>query len=355
MIFWIFRNLRKEKISLANKTAQIGELLDNIIKSYSYDALTRRITIKPEIDPELYRLQVVIDTLRFSQVMNNLLSNAIKFSPAASEVRVVAEILHSDEHQCAIKFSVLDQGPGIPADKLDLVMQRFQQLHEPNKDQIGTGLGLPIVVQILQLFQSGLQFAPVSPNGSDFFFELKLPVLQNKIETMIRKDSVEQWENILIVDDDPQITMLYEHFFTDQKISHKVIQDIADLSDLDTLQFDALITDNYLGQNSVLKYIPVLKKSQVQKHRRFCSPVIIILSHCSSAAMDILIAFYKNPYRPMNFFRFFRKYVTGKRVLCPDSKVYITIMILTEVRFAMHSICSSASGKFLPNDFEKPS
>lgn len=104
-----FSKLKEGKISLANKTAQIGELLDNIIKSYSYDALTRRITIKPEIDPELYRLQVVIDTLRFSQVMNNLLSNAIKFSPAASEVRVVAEILHSDEHQCAIKFSVLDQ------------------------------------------------------------------------------------------------------------------------------------------------------------------------------------------------------------------------------------------------------
>lgn len=255
-----FSKLKEGKISLTTKTAQIGELLDNIIKSYSYDALTRRITIKPEIDLELYRLQVVIDTLRFSQVMNNLLSNAIKFSPQTSEVKVVAEIVQADADLCSIKFSVLDQGPGIPADKLDLVMQRFQQLNDENRDQIGTGLGLPIVVQILQLFQSGLQFAPVSSNGSNFFFVLKLPVVQNRTETLIRKYSAEQWENILIVDDDPQITMLYEHFFSDQKISHKVIQDIADLRDLDTLQFDALITDNYLGQNSVLKYIPVLKK-----------------------------------------------------------------------------------------------
>lgn len=234
-------------------------------------------------------------------------------------------------------------------------MQRFQQLHEPNKDQIGTGLGLPIVVQILQLFQSGLQFAPVSPNGSDFFFELKLPVLQNKIETMIRKDSVEQWENILIVDDDPQITMLYEHFFTDQKISHKVIQDIADLSDLDTLQFDALITDNYLGQNSVLKYIPVLKKvtsSEAPKVLLTGDHNLIPLLIGSDGYFDCIL---QKPVQTDELLQVLSKVRHWKKVLCPDSKVYITIMILTEVRFAMHSICSSASGKFLPNDFEKPS
>ena len=86
------------------------------------------------------------DSDRILQVLTNLLSNAIKFSPAASTVRIFTEAT-SD----SILFKVTDEGRGIPADQLDTIFDRFQQV-EPSdaRQKGGTGLGLAICRSIVQ-------------------------------------------------------------------------------------------------------------------------------------------------------------------------------------------------------------
>jgi signal transduction histidine kinase/CheY-like chemotaxis protein len=86
------------------------------------------------------------DADRILQVLTNLLSNAIKFSPPASTVRV-----HTDATTESILLKVVDEGRGIPADKLDSIFDRFQQV-EPSdaRQKGGTGLGLAICRSIVQ-------------------------------------------------------------------------------------------------------------------------------------------------------------------------------------------------------------
>jgi signal transduction histidine kinase len=86
------------------------------------------------------------DPDRILQVLTNLLSNAIKFSPPASTVTVEIEA-NSD----SLFLKVVDRGRGIPADKLETVFDRFQQVeHTDASKKGGTGLGLAICRSIVQ-------------------------------------------------------------------------------------------------------------------------------------------------------------------------------------------------------------
>jgi signal transduction histidine kinase/CheY-like chemotaxis protein len=86
------------------------------------------------------------DADRILQVLTNLLSNAIKFSPTASTVRI-----HTDATPESILLKVVDEGRGIPTEKLDSIFDRFQQV-EPSdaRQKGGTGLGLAICRSIVQ-------------------------------------------------------------------------------------------------------------------------------------------------------------------------------------------------------------
>jgi len=86
------------------------------------------------------------DPDRILQVLTNLLSNAIKFSPVNSTVSV-----QIDANIEALSIKVIDRGRGIPADKLESIFDRFQQVESSDASKKGgTGLGLAICRSIIQ-------------------------------------------------------------------------------------------------------------------------------------------------------------------------------------------------------------
>jgi signal transduction histidine kinase len=120
------------------------------------------------------RIEIASDPDRLLQVLTNLLSNAVKFSPSGACVSV---LLHQDPQ--GVTLSVIDQGRGIPDDKLEAVFDRFQQLQDSDSRQKGgSGLGLAICRTIVQQ-QSGRIWAERNPDcGSTFYVFLPLqPVL----------------------------------------------------------------------------------------------------------------------------------------------------------------------------------
>lgn len=91
-------------------------------------------------------VQITADPDRLLQVITNLLSNAVKFSPDKSTVSVTLRAGSS-----GVTLSVIDQGRGIPADKLDTIFDRFQQVDASDSRQKGgSGLGLAICRTIVQ-------------------------------------------------------------------------------------------------------------------------------------------------------------------------------------------------------------
>lgn len=257
-----FSKLKEGKITLSPRPSKINELLDQIIKSYTFETLSKKIKIEKIIDASIIKHHYIIDPLRFNQVINNLISNAIKFSPPDTNITVECKILNQKDNQCNIKISVLDEGYGIPANKIETILKRFQQLPdtENTNKTVGTGLGLPIVVQLLQLFNSQLEVKSNKPKGSIFSFVLNLTeYTQNQsVSDALPQDS---WNKILIIDDDPLINLLYKHIFSSPEIELQLIQNIEALNAItEQKHIDILVTDNNLDQESVIQHLEKLKK-----------------------------------------------------------------------------------------------
>ncbi|HLY97396.1 MAG TPA: ATP-binding protein, partial [Sideroxyarcus sp.] len=110
------------------------------------------------------------DEGRMVQSFTNLLANAIKFSPAGGLVEFAAEVTGS-----SIVFRVSDHGRGIPAEKLDAIFERFQQVDaSDSRDKGGTGLGLAITRSIVQQHGGEVWANSEVERGSNFF--IRLPV-----------------------------------------------------------------------------------------------------------------------------------------------------------------------------------
>jgi two-component system sensor histidine kinase GlrK len=126
----------------------------------------KEIDLETEVAAELPPLQV--DRERVLQVLRNLLGNAAKFTPKAGKVKVVARPV---DH--GIEISVWDTGPGIAAEKLETIFDKFQQGTSNGASATnGTGLGLAIAKQIVTS-HGGHIWAENQPNrGSAFFFVL---------------------------------------------------------------------------------------------------------------------------------------------------------------------------------------
>ena len=110
------------------------------------------------------QVEIIADADRLLQVLTNLLSNAVKFSPPHSAVSIMLRPGSS-----GVTLSIIDQGRGIPADKLEAIFGRFQQVDASDSRQKGgSGLGLAICRAIVQQ-HNGRIWAERNPlRGSTF-------------------------------------------------------------------------------------------------------------------------------------------------------------------------------------------
>lgn len=117
------------------------------------------------------------DPDRVIQVLTNLVSNAVKFAPEGSAVTL--RVSGADE---AVRFSVIDRGPGIPMDEKERIFSRFQQVDGSDaRTKGGTGLGLAIAKAIVTAHGGTIGVETADGEGSTFFFEL--PVASRVRET----------------------------------------------------------------------------------------------------------------------------------------------------------------------------
>ncbi len=112
-------------------------------------------------------LMVEADEERLGRVLSNLVANAIKYSPKGKAVQVTGQ-----KQKNSIMIRVQDQGPGIPAEMLDSVFDRFQQVGGPAKTKGGSGLGLTICKAIVEMHGGKIWVESAQGQGSTFIFTL---------------------------------------------------------------------------------------------------------------------------------------------------------------------------------------
>ena len=150
-------------LAVARTVGDPADVVIEAVETFQAEASGRGISLKAEIAPGMPL--VPFDSARILQVLCNLVSNALKFTPADGSI--VVRLEHVDDH---VLCCVSDTGGGIPADKLEVVFDRFVQL--TNSDRRGVGLGLFISKCIVNGHGGRIWAENRSGEGSSFMFTL---------------------------------------------------------------------------------------------------------------------------------------------------------------------------------------
>jgi PAS domain S-box-containing protein len=172
--------LRFEKIGF-NIRYQLGA----VVESFLPEANEKRIKIQYSIDPEADQV-LRGDPVRLNQIMINLISNSMKFTHSGS-ITIHAALGHRDNDINYIRFSVRDTGVGIPQDKLNSIFDSFTQADESvTRRYGGTGLGLTIVKQLVELQKGTITVNSEENNGTEFTFII--PYETGKVQDLVERD-----------------------------------------------------------------------------------------------------------------------------------------------------------------------
>jgi len=156
----------------------VSSLITEVVAIFMPNAEKEKIDFRMELPSDLPKVSADGDRIR--QVLTNLISNGIKFTPSGGTVSISAEkMIESPEF---IQVRVRDTGVGIPADDLDRIFDKFhrvKEFREKVKRGKGTGLGLFIVKNIVELHGGKVWAESKLGEGSTFFFTL--PVKSGKI------------------------------------------------------------------------------------------------------------------------------------------------------------------------------
>jgi PAS domain S-box-containing protein len=169
------------QISLEKIPFNFNEQIQNVRKILIQNANAKNIQFICDIDTELQDI-LIGDPTRLSQVLVNLLNNAIKFTEKGY-VKLNVDIVTENTHNYLLKFIVSDTGIGIPADKIDIIFDRFTQAHaDTTRKYGGTGLGLSISKSLVELLGGRLKVESRESIGSSFSFSI--PFAKNKTDDL---------------------------------------------------------------------------------------------------------------------------------------------------------------------------
>ncbi len=159
--------LRTGNVQLQTVSVELAPLLDKCIAAIKLLAEEKGVVLV-EGYKQSSSASVEGDAFWLEQVFVNILSNAVKFTAKNSTVSVSTEI--SDMH---VVIRITDQGPGIPKEDRKLIFDRFHRV-QSTAGIAGTGLGLPIARELIELHHGSIAVESEVGKGSTFAISLPL-------------------------------------------------------------------------------------------------------------------------------------------------------------------------------------
>ena len=164
--------MKANKLEVKKVDAEIAPIIDEIVTLYQPLATQQKKRVYSEIAADIPKIN--IDVEKIKQVITNLVSNAMKFTKENGNVGVKAFPVSNGYGDDYIEIWVQDDGVGIPKQQVDMVFQKFYQVHDGEfKRPKGTGLGLTIVFEMVKLHK-GYVWAE-SDLGKGTTFKIALP------------------------------------------------------------------------------------------------------------------------------------------------------------------------------------
>ncbi len=161
-----FSRLESGQITMVKEPVDLKELLQQCYEIFLMHAEEKGVNLKKDIVP---LPPIIGDIDRLEQVFSNLLDNALKHTPSGGDINIIAR--HPNPNFAEI--SITDTGPGIPAEQMRHVFERFYRA-DPSAGKAGAGLGLAIARQIVLAHRGDIMAKSTLGKGTEFV--VRLPV-----------------------------------------------------------------------------------------------------------------------------------------------------------------------------------
>jgi PAS domain S-box-containing protein len=155
--------LREGQLALHIAPFDLASLIQEVVNQLSHEYPTALIVNCEEA------LLVNADAVRIEQVITNFVNNALKYAPASKQI-VVSALREKD----TVRVAVSDEGPGIPAEKLPHIFDRYYRVDDSSMKYTGLGLGLYICAEIIRRHGGQIGADSEIGKGSTFWFTLPL-------------------------------------------------------------------------------------------------------------------------------------------------------------------------------------
>lgn len=270
-----FSKINSEKLALEKIPFSLEKTIKLVFDLLVKKAEQKKIKLENIFDEKIPK-KVLGDKIRINQIIMNLTGNAIKFTEKGY-VRIEVKILEESEKDLTLHFSVKDTGIGIPEDKLDKIFERFEQAGtEITRKFGGTGLGLNISKNLVELHGGELEVKSVYGLGSEFHFSIKYDkvTLEHEMAEKLKKeknklDSTKmnlKKLRVLVCEDNTVNIKLIHHMFKGKvtllevaqngKVAIEILKrkmfDVV-LMDLHMPEMDGLETTKYIRNTLKLK------------------------------------------------------------------------------------------------------
>jgi PAS domain S-box-containing protein len=221
-----FSKMEAGKLEMDNLNFDLRKSLGEVIKMLALKAQQKALEFIFDVSPDV-PVSVIGDPARLRQILVNLVGNAIKFTKEG-EIEVDVRIKKQTDKGATLRFSVRDEGIGIPADLQNKIFSAFSQADASTTRQYGgTGLGLTISRQLVGLMGGVLWPESEIGKGSTFFFTIKVGAGVPASPAESRDLNQLAGVPILIVDDNATNRRILEDSVVTWKIKPTIVDSAA--------------------------------------------------------------------------------------------------------------------------------
>ena len=161
------------KLELTNNMYELASLISDTLQLNLMYIGSKAIELKVCVDENLPS-HLIGDQLRIKQILNNLLSNAIKYTNAGTVKLIIGAASGHNADNPVLSIVVSDTGQGMTKEQLDILFEKYTRFNQIlNRNIAGTGLGMPITQNLIQLM--GGEISVKSKPGKGSVFTLRLP------------------------------------------------------------------------------------------------------------------------------------------------------------------------------------
>ena len=238
-----FSKIEAKKLEIENIKFNLYKVLENVSTLYTTSATNKGIDINFDIG-EGVPDELKGDPLRLEQIISNLITNAIKFT-SQGEVNVTVRILEESEDQVKLHFSVTDTGIGLTKEQIERLFTAFTQADNSTTRRYGgTGLGLTIIKQLVELMNGQIWVESEYGEGSNFQFIINFDKVPNIIRPSYEGYPDLHGKRVLVVDHNKTSLMILERMLKSFSLEVTTLGDPFEAIELlEKENFELLVID----------------------------------------------------------------------------------------------------------------